>query len=88
MIKIYIYTIFLTLALPCLALPCLANNLNFSFNLPKNKYYIKSFSYDFLSLCLIIYLLNIKIFKQLFKFYSYFNLIKNKNKKLFIKGII
>ena len=75
MIKINIYTIFLTLALPCLA-----NNLNFLFNLSKNQYYIKSFSYDFLSLYLIIYLLNIKIFRLLFKFYSNFNLIINKNK--------
>ena len=80
MIKINIYTIFLTLALPCLA-----NNLNFLFNLSKNQYYIKSFSYDFLSLYLIIYLLNIKIFRLLFKFYSNFNLIINK--KFFIKEV-
>ena len=82
---IKIYTIFLTLALPCLALPCLANNLNFLFKLSKNKYYIKSFSYDFSSLYLIVSLLDITIFRQLFKFYSYFNLIINK--KLFTKGI-
>ena len=85
MIKIYI--VFLTLALPCLALPCLANSLNFLFKLSKDKYYIKSFSYDFLSLYLITYLLNIKIFRQLFKFYSYFNLIINKINKLFQKYI-
>ena len=86
-----IYTIFLTLALPCLALPCLAlpclaNNLNFLFNLSKNQYYIKSFSYDFLILYLIISLsLNIKIFRQLFKYSLNFNLIINK--KNFIKGV-
>ncbi len=78
---IKIYTVFLTLALPCLA-----SNLNFLFNLSKNKYYIKSFSYDFLSLYLIVSSLNIKIFRQLFKFYSYFNLIINK--KFFTKGDI
>ena len=86
-----IYTIFLTLALPCLALPCLAlpclaNSLNFLFNLSKNQYYIKSFSYDFLILYLIIsLLLNIKIFRQLFKYSLNFNLIVNK--KNFIKGV-
>ena len=77
------------LALPCLALPCLANNLNFLFNLSKNQYYIKSFSYDFLILYLIIYLiklLNIKIFKRLFKSYNHFSLIINQ--KFSIKGII
>ena len=62
------------LALPCLALPCLANNLNFLFNLSKNQYYIKSFSYDFLILYLIIsLLLNIKISRQLFKYSLNFN---------------
>ena len=67
------------LALPCLALPCLANNLNFLFNLSKNQYYIKSFSYDFLILYLIIsLLLNIKISRQLFKYSLNFNLIINK----------
>ena len=69
------------LALPCLALPCLANNLNFLFNLSKNQYYIKSFSYDFLILYLIISLiklLNIKISRQLFKYSLNFNLIINK----------
>ena len=66
---------------PCLALPCLANNLNFLFNLSKNQYYIKSFSYDFLILYLIISLiklLNIKIFRHLFKYSLNFNLIINK----------
>ena len=77
------------LALPCLALPCLANNLNFLFNLSKNQYYIKSFSYNFLILYLIISLiklLNIKIFKRLFKSYNHFSLIVNQ--KFSIKGII
>ena len=77
------------LALPCLALPCLANNLNFLFNLSKNQYYIKSFSYHFLILYLIISLiklLNIKIFKRLFKSYNHFGLIVNQ--KFSIKGII
>ena len=74
------------LALPCLALPCLASNLNFLFNLSKNQYYIKSFSYDFLILYLIIsLLLNIKISRQLFKYSLNFNLIVNK--KNFIKGV-
>ena len=76
------------LALPCLALPCLANNLNFLFNLSKNQYYIKLFSYDFLILYLIISLiklLNIKISRQLFKYSLSFNLIINKKK--FIKGV-
>ncbi|TXJ20858.1 hypothetical protein EPJ79_06905 [Brachyspira aalborgi] len=66
------------LALPCLALPCLANNLNFLFNLSKNQYYIKSFSYDFLNSYLIMHLLNMKIFRQQFKFSLNFNLIINK----------
>ena len=72
----------------CLALPCLANNLNFLFNLSKNQYYIKSFSYNFLILYLIIsLLLNIKIFRQLFKYSLNFNLIVNKNKKFFVKEV-
>ena len=67
------------LVLSCLVLSCLANNLNFLFNLSKNQYYIKLFSYDFLILYLIIsLLLNIKIFRQLFKYSLNFNLIINK----------
>ena len=90
MIKINIYTIFLTLVLSCLVLSCLvlsclANSLNFLFNLSKNKYYIESFSYDFFGLYLIISLLNIKIFTQLLKYCINFSLIKNK--KTLYKGI-
>ena len=95
MIKINIYTIFLTLTLPYLTLPYLtlpyltlpylANSLNFLFNLSKNKYYIESFSYDFFGLYLIISLLNIKIFRQLLKYCINFSLIKNK--KTLYKGI-
>ena len=55
MIKINIYTIFLTIALHCIA-----NSLNFLFNLSKNKYYIESFSYDFFGLYLIISLIKYK----------------------------
>ena len=80
MIKINIYTIFLTLALPCLALPCLAlpclvNNLNFLLNLPISK--------NIMSIYGIFEIFSIILYQNILKSnYIYFSNIKNDSNKI------